>query len=234
MISWLRIGILTCGPFFQMSMYVVSLYIGSRNADQNLNLAWLSSHLGTTSLPENLLRFPLYPLGIEIPLGCDQICFFFPESFLPLCEPFQSEYLPFQFREIFFLMFSVLLGFSSCLSVCIYPFWLGSFSLAASSYLRVRHLKPERSVCEGALVVGSWDCQICCRWTTKCQFIDIFLWQVFPQKESLHSQLQPIERVERSHHSGWSFLIFHVSQQDTSSLFSAVFGIHESVQYGSH
>ena len=145
-----------------------------------------------------------------------------------LCEPFQSEYLPFQFREIFFLMFSVLLGFSSCLSVCIYPFWLGSFSLAASSYLRVRHLKPERSVCEGALVVGSWDCQICCRWTTKCQFIDIFLWQVFPQKESLHSQLQPIERVERSHHSGWSFLIFHVSQQDTSSLFSAVFGIHES------
>ena len=125
-------------------------------------------------------------------------------------------------------MFSVLLGFSSCLSVCIYPFWLGSFSLAASSYLRVRHLKPERSVCEGALVVGSWDCQICCRWTTKCQFIDIFLWQVFPQKESLHSQLQPIERVERSHHSGWSFLIFHVSQQDTSALFSAVFGIHES------
>ena len=80
-IPWLRIGILTCVPLFQMSMCVVSLYIESRNADQNLNLAWLSSCLGTTSLPENLLRFPLYATGVEISLGCDQVCSFFPDSF---------------------------------------------------------------------------------------------------------------------------------------------------------
>lgn len=145
-----------------------------------------------------------------------------------LCEPFQSESLCFQFGEIFFLCSLYYLVSVHIFLFVFILFGRTAFSVAASSYLRVRHLKPEIRVW-GSTCCRVRNCQICCRWTAKCQFIDFSsLWQVFPQKESLHSGLQPTERVERAHCSGWSFLISHVSQQDTSSLFSAVFSIHES------
>ena len=75
-IIWLRIEILTCGPFLSKVCKCYFMYLESSNAGEKseprLNIfSFRQPHLW------KFVRFPLYPRGLQISLQSGQVCFFF-------------------------------------------------------------------------------------------------------------------------------------------------------------